>query len=79
MTKKIFYILSVLVTIAAAIYSFQNSKKLQAEIDLFTEEQKTKIGVERFTEKKQGELDDTKTALEKAETDQPESWRPPTI
>ncbi len=67
MTKKIFYILSVLVTIAAAIFSFQNSKKLQAEIDLFAEEQTLKIGTEKVEEKKKEDLANTKKALGDAE------------
>lgn len=67
MTKKIFYMLSVLVTIAAAIFSFQNSKKLQAEIDLFAEEQTLKIGTEKVEEKKKEDLANTKKALGDAE------------
>lgn len=67
MTKKIFYILSVLVTIAAAIFSFQNSKKLQAEIDLFAKEQTLKIGTEKVEEKKKEDLANTKKALGDAE------------
>ncbi len=67
MTKKIFYILSVLVTIAAAWYSFQNSQKLQTEIDLFAEEQTTKIGTEKVEKQKKEDLADTQKALGEAE------------
>ena len=67
MTKKIFYILSVLVTIAAAWYSFQNSQLLQAEIDLFAKEQTLKIGTEKVEEEKKEDLENTQKALGEAE------------
>ncbi len=67
MPKKIFYILSVLVTLAAAWFSFENSKKLQGEIDHFAEERDKKDAVERIEDNTKKTLADTQTALEGAE------------
>ena len=67
MTKKIFYILSVLVTIAAAWFSFQNSQKLQAEIDLFAQEQEDKIYAEGVEKGLKKDIADTQKVLGDAE------------
>ena len=62
--KAIFYVLSVLVIGAAAFISYQNSAKLQDEIDLFGEEQTKKNSVEKTTEDREKDLADTEADLE---------------
>ncbi|HCQ38154.1 MAG: hypothetical protein CMP30_06235 [Roseibacillus sp.] len=65
--KPIFYILSVLVTAAAAYFSYDNSKKLEAEIKLFEERRVTKNNVEETEDSTQETLDETEVTLETAQ------------
>ena len=65
--KLIAYILSVLVTAAAAYWSFDNKQKLENEITLFVETRTLKQGVETSEEKTGTTLKDTKVALEDAQ------------
>ena len=66
--KTIFYILSVLVIGTAAYFSFDNSNKLQGEIDLFESKRGVKRTTETAIEKQEGILKDTKQALDTAQT-----------
>ena len=65
--KPIFYILSVLVTAAAAYYSYDNSQKLSAEILLFQETRTTKNTVEKTEDDTQDTLTETEATLETAQ------------
>lgn len=65
--KPIFYILSLLVTAAAAYFSYDNSKKLEAEIKLFEERRGTKNNVEKTEDSTQETLDETEVTLETAQ------------
>ena len=64
--KNIFYILSVLVIAAAAYFSFDNSKKLQTEIDTYAAKRSEKKGVEGNIEKTEKELEQTEADLDEA-------------
>ncbi len=64
--KTIFYILSVLVIGAAAFYSFENSKKVQKEIDVFAETRQTKRNVESIISDTEKDLSDTTAQLDTA-------------
>ena len=66
--KTIFYILSVLVIGAAAFYSLENSKKLQNEIDVYTETRDTKRNVEDTISDTEKVLADTEGQLETAKS-----------
>lgn len=66
--KTIFYILSLLIIAAAAYFSWDNSKKVQSEIDSFTETRDTKRTVEGTIEKTEKQLADTVASLEEAKT-----------
>ena len=68
MTKRILYLLSVLVAGAAAFYSFENSKKLQNEIDVFTDTRTTKRNVEDTISDTEKVLADTEGQLETAKS-----------
>jgi len=65
--KTIFYILSVLVIGAAAYFSWDNSNKVQAEIDLFKTTRAEKRTTEGTIEDQEKVLADTKQALETAQ------------
>ena len=67
MFKNITYGLSVLVAGAAAYFSFEVKKDLEAEIALFAEERTKKDAVEKSEEKTQGILRETEATLEEAE------------
>ncbi|MEO1826363.1 MAG: hypothetical protein ABGZ31_11710, partial [Roseibacillus sp.] len=67
MPKKIIYLLSVLVAGAAAYFSFEVKKDLEAEIALFDTTRTTKNKVERTEDKTQETLTETETTLEAAE------------
>jgi len=56
--KTIFYILSVLVIGVAAYFSWDNSNKVQAEIDLFEEKRGVKTKTEASIKKQEGILRD---------------------
>ncbi len=64
--KTIFYILSILVIGAAAYFSYENSNKLQGEIDLFAAERGRKIVVEGTIKDRNEDLAKTQDLLEKA-------------
>lgn len=66
--KTIFYILSVLVIGTAAWFSYDNSNKLQGEIDLFESTSEVKSTTEASIKKQEGILKDTKQALDTAQT-----------
>ena len=65
--KTIFYILSVLVIGTTAYFSFDNSNKLQSEIDLFESTRGVKRKTETDIEKQEGILANTKQELETAQ------------
>ena len=67
MPKKIIYLLSVLVAGAAAYFSFEVKKDLEAEIALFDETRVKKDQVERNEDKTDGILKETEETLEAAE------------
>ena len=67
MAKKIIYLLSVLVAGAAAYFSFEVKKDLEAEIALFDETRVKKDQVERNEDKTDGILKETEETLEAAE------------
>ena len=66
--KTIFYILSVLVIGGAAYFSWDNSNKVQAEIDLFESTRTEKRATETSINKQEGILKDTKQELDTAQT-----------
>ena len=63
----IFYILSLLVTGAAAYWSFDNKGKLEAEITLFQETRTTKDSVEKTEDRTNDTLTETEATLETAQ------------
>jgi len=65
--KTIFYILSVLVIGVAAYFSWDNSNKVQAEIDLFEEKRGVKTKTEASIKKQEGILKDTEQQLDTAQ------------
>ena len=65
--KTIFYILSVLVIGAAAYFSWDNSNKVQAEIDLFDSTRAVKTRTEASINKQEGILKNTKQELDTAQ------------
>lgn len=65
--KTIFYILSVLVIGAAAYFSWDNSNKVQAEIDLFDSTLAVKTTTEGSIDKQEGILKNTKQELDTAQ------------
>ena len=65
--KTIFYILSVLVIGVAAYFSWDNSNKVQAEIDLFEEKRGVKTKTEASIKKQEGILKNTKQELDTAQ------------
>jgi len=65
--KTIFYILSVLVIGVAAYFSWDNSNKVQAEIDLFKEKRGVKTKTEASIKKQEGILKDTEQQLDTAQ------------
>lgn len=65
--KTIFYILSVLVIGVAAYFSWDNSNKIQGEIDLFESTRGVKRKTETDIEKQEGILANTKQELETAQ------------
>ena len=65
--KTIFYILSILVIGAAAYFSWDNSNKVQAEIDLFEEKRGVKTKTEASIKKQEGILKDTEQQLDTAQ------------
>lgn len=65
--KTIFYILSVLVIGGAAYFSWDNSNKVQAEIDLFEEKRGVKTKTEASIKKQEGILKDTEQQLDTAQ------------
>ena len=66
--KTIFYVLSVLVIGAAAYFSWDNSNKIQKEIDDFTTTRGTKRTVEGTIDKTETDLTNTQDSLEQAKT-----------
>ena len=66
MKKSIFYILSILVIGGAGFFSWQNSSKVQGEIDLYESKRDTKRTVEATIEKTEKQLADTEGELETA-------------
>jgi hypothetical protein len=66
--KTIFYILSIVVIGAAGYFALDNSKKIQAQIDLFAATQGTKRSVEANITKTEKDLEDTTAALDEAKT-----------
>ncbi len=67
--KTIFYILSVLVIGTAAWFSYDNSNKLQGEIDLFESTSEVKSTTEDDIDEQEGILANTKQELETAQQD----------
>ena len=65
--KTIFYILSILVIGAAAYFSWDNSNKIQGEIDLFEEKRGVKTKTEASIKKQEGILKNTKEELDTAQ------------
>ena len=65
--KTIFYILSILVIGAAAYFSWDNSNKIQGEIDLFESTRAVKTTTEASIKKQEGILADTEEELKKAQ------------
>ncbi len=65
--KTIFYILSILVIGAAAYFSWDNSNKIQGEIDLFEEKRGVKTKTEASIKKQEGILKDTEQQLDTAQ------------
>ena len=65
--KTIFYILSILVIGAAAYFSWDNSNKIQGEIDLFESTRAVKTTTEASIKKQEGILKNTKEELDTAQ------------
>jgi len=65
--KTIFYILSVLVIGVAAYFSWDNSNKVEAEIDLFESTSEVKSTTEDDIDEQEGILKNTKQELETAQ------------
>ena len=65
--KTIFYILSILVIGAAAYFSWDNSNKIQGEIDLFESTRAVKTTTEASIKKQEGILKNTKQELDTAQ------------